>query len=80
MCWLLKVDHKSSLFQPPFYPTPYKLNACYNVRTLGGLHRTPEEINFGTLTSVTEKRPASLLLLNSGSSPVQVKHIYAIVR
>jgi hypothetical protein len=44
----------------------------------GGLHRTPEEIDFATLVSPTDKRTASLLLLNSGSAPVQVSEIYPL--
>lgn len=44
----------------------------------GGIHRTPEEIDFTTLVSSSDKRTTSLLLLNSGSSPVQVSEIYPL--
>lgn len=43
----------------------------------GGIHRSPEELDFGTLTSSTDKRSLSVSLLNSGPQPVLVSDIYA---
>jgi len=44
----------------------------------GGLHRTPEEIDFSTLTSPNEKLSVSILLLNSGEDPILVSEIYPL--
>ncbi|KAL6067249.1 hypothetical protein QOT17_009046 [Balamuthia mandrillaris] len=44
----------------------------------GGLHRTPEELDFATLTSTSDQRQTSLVLLNSGDSPVQVSEIFPL--
>lgn len=38
----------------------------------GGIHRTPEELDFGTITSMHERRALDLSLLNGGSSAIQV--------
>eukprot|EP01088_Endostelium_zonatum_P018590 TRINITY_DN601_c0_g1_i2.p1 TRINITY_DN601_c0_g1~~TRINITY_DN601_c0_g1_i2.p1 ORF type:complete len:1977 (-),score=611.23 TRINITY_DN601_c0_g1_i2:44-5974(-) len=52
-----------------------KDNMILHVDTLvvkGGLHRTPEEIIFDTITGSNEVTKTSLMLLNAGTDPVQV--------
>jgi hypothetical protein len=43
----------------------------------GGIHRTPEELDFGTITSMHERRSLELSLLNGGASAIQISDLQA---
>ena len=43
----------------------------------GGIHRTPEELDFGTLTNPSEVQHRDLLLLHSGNTYVSVLDVFA---
>ena len=44
----------------------------------GGIHRTPDEFDFGTLVSTTDKVTLPLTLLNSAEWPVMVTDVYPL--
>eukprot|EP00656_Telonema_subtile_P051304 TRINITY_DN6866_c0_g1_i4.p1 TRINITY_DN6866_c0_g1~~TRINITY_DN6866_c0_g1_i4.p1 ORF type:complete len:1313 (+),score=349.16 TRINITY_DN6866_c0_g1_i4:205-4143(+) len=48
------------------------------VATKGGVHRTPEELDFGTLTTPSERKTLTLSLHNSGTVPLRCTDMYML--
>jgi hypothetical protein len=59
-------------------PTLAHAHAVQIIVIKGGIHRTPDEFDFGTLVSTTDKVTLPLTLLNSAEWPVMVTDVYPL--
>ena len=64
---------------PPTHPPPVlRAHAAQIIVIKGGIHRTPDEFDFGTLVSTTDRVTLPLTLLNSAEWPVMVTDVYPL--
>jgi len=60
------------------HPRPLRPHPVQIIVIKGGIHRTPDEFDFGTLVSTTDKVTLPLTLLNSAEWPVMVTDVYPL--